>query len=107
VDGIVTLGPGAAEPAIRAVSAAGARSRITLATFDLSQEVLEAVRDGEILFAVDQQPYLQGYWPIVMLAQRARYGLLPGQGELIPTGPNFVTRSNAAQVIRLSRRSIR
>ena len=42
-----------------------------------------------------------------MLAQRARYGLLPGQGEMIPTGPNFVTKANAGQVIRLSRRSIR
>ena len=46
---------------------------------------------GRIEFAVDQQPYLQGYLPIVFLAERARYGLFPAQGEVIPTGPNFVT----------------
>ena len=85
----------------------GPRRSVIIGTFDLGPDVLAAVRAGRLAFAVDQQPYLQGYWPIVMLAQRARYGLLPGQGELIPTGPNFVTRSNAAQVIRLSRRSIR
>ena len=36
---------------------------------------------GKLLFAVDQQPYLQGYLPVVMLANRARYGLLPGAGR--------------------------
>ena len=107
VDGIVTLGPGAAEPAIRAVSAAGARSRITLATFDLSQEVLEAVRDGEILFAVDQQPYLQGYLPVILLSEQARHQIFPGKGSLIPTGPQFVTKENAEDVIRLSAEGIR
>ena len=78
-----------------------------LGTFDLSPEVLEAVRAGKISFAVDQQAYLQGYLPIVLLAQRARYGLFPGEGDVLPTGPNFVTRDTAAQAIRLSRRAIR
>ena len=107
VDGIVTLGPGGAQPAIRAVSAAGARSRITLATFDLSQEVLEAVRDGEILFAVDQQPYLQGYLPVILLSEQTRHQIFPGKGSLIPTGPQFVTEENAEDVIRLSAEGIR
>ena len=62
---------------------------------------------GQIAFAVDQQAYLQGYLPIVLLAQRARYGLFPAQGDVIATGPNFVTRADAAQAIELSKRSIR
>ena len=73
-----------------------------LATFDLSPDVLAAVRDGKMLFAVDQQPYLQGYLPVMLLAERARYGVFPREGELIPTGPQFVTRANAAAVLRLS-----
>ena len=81
--------------------------RVTLATFDLSPEVLDAVRDGKMLFAVDQQPYLQGYLPVMLLAERARYGVFPGEGELIPTGPQFVTKENAAEVIRLSAEGIR
>ncbi len=62
---------------------------------------------GKILFAVDQQPYLQGYLPVVMLANRARYGILPAQGDVVATGANFVTRQNAAQALELSERSIR
>jgi simple sugar transport system substrate-binding protein len=107
VDGIVTLGPGGAKPALDAVRASGLESRVTLATFDLSPDVLAAVRDGKMLFAVDQQPYLQGYLPVVMLANRARYGLFPAQGDVVATGANFVTRANADQAIELSRRSIR
>jgi simple sugar transport system substrate-binding protein len=60
-----------------------------------------------MLFAVDQQAYLQGYLPVVLLAERARYGLFPGHGDVLPTGPNFVTRDEVDRVIELSRRSIR
>jgi simple sugar transport system substrate-binding protein len=73
----------------------------------LGPDVLKAVQDGRISFAVDQQAYLQGYLPVVFLAERARYGLFPAQGDVIPTGPNFVTRENAAKAIELSARSIR
>ena len=68
---------------------------------------MEALRSGRIEFSVDQQPYLQGYLPVVFLAERARYGLFPAEGEVIPTGPNFVTRDTAAQVERLSALGIR
>ena len=99
-DGILTLGPGGATPALDAVRAGG--EDVKLATFDLSPDVLAAVRDGKMLFAVDQQPYLQGYLPVMLLAERARYGVFPRAGELIPTGPEFVTQANAAEVLRLS-----
>ena len=78
-----------------------------LGTFDLAPDVLGDVRAGKIAFAIDQQAYLQGYLPVVLLAQRARYGLFPAQGDVIATGPNFVTRANAAQAIALSERTIR
>jgi simple sugar transport system substrate-binding protein len=107
VDGILTLGPGGARPALDAVRASGLEARVKLATFDLSPEVLTAVRDGDMLFAVDQQPYLQGFLPVMLLAERARYQVFPGRGELIPTGPQFVTAENAADVIRLSAEGVR
>ena len=107
VDGIVTLGPGVAQPAIDAISASGQGSRIKLATFDLSPEVLEAVRDGDILFAVDQQPYLQGFLPVILLDEQTRHQIFPGKGSLIPTGPQFVTEENAEDVLRLSAEGIR
>jgi len=107
VDGILTLGPGGAKPALDAVRASGLESRVKLATFDLSPDVLAAVRDGKMLFAVDQQPYLQGYLPVMLLAERAHYGVFPGEGELIPTGPKFITKADAPEVIRLSQEGIR
>jgi simple sugar transport system substrate-binding protein len=107
VDGIITLGPGGAAPALAALRAAGIEHGVALATFDLSPEVLEAVRDHRMMFAVDQQPYLQGYLPVMLLAERARHGLFPARGELIPTGPKFVTAATARQVLELSRRGFR
>jgi simple sugar transport system substrate-binding protein len=81
--------------------------RVVVATFDLGPDVLRAVKAGRIAFAVDQQAYLQGYLPVVLLAERARYGIFPAQGDVIPTGPNFVTAANASKAIALSARSIR
>ena len=56
-------------------------------------------------FAIDQQQYLQGYLPIVLLTQNVKFGLMPGADVL--TGPGFVTPDNAAQVIDLSTKGIR
>jgi simple sugar transport system substrate-binding protein len=80
---------------------------VPIGSFDLGPDILHAVRQGRLAFAVDQQAYLQGYLPVVLLAERARYGLFPAQGDVIPTGPNFVTKANAAQAIKLAERSIR
>jgi simple sugar transport system substrate-binding protein len=105
-DGILTLGTAGALPALAALRTGFGR-RVQLATFDLSPEVLQAVRIRRMLFAVDQQPYLQGYLPVVMLAERARHLLMPPAGELIPTGPDFVTAATADEVLELSRRGFR
>jgi simple sugar transport system substrate-binding protein len=109
IDGVLALNSTTGTEAVKAVhlAGAGAGAGVKVATFDLGPDVLAAVRSGRLLFAVDQQAYLQGYLPIEMLAQRARYGLFPAQGDVIATGPHFVTQADAAQAIELSRRSIR
>jgi len=107
VDAVFTLGPPAALPTLRAVQASARRAAITMATFDLSPEVLNAVAAGEMAFAIDQQQYLQGYLPIVFLAQYRATGTIPGGGAIIRTGPGFVTRDHAARVIELSEQGLR
>ncbi len=102
-DGVLTMNSTSGLAAVKGL----AGSDVVLGTFDLGPDVLKAVRAGKLAFAVDQQAYLQGYLPVVFLAQRARYGIFPAQGDVIPTGPNFVTKTNAAQAIELSARSIR
>jgi simple sugar transport system substrate-binding protein len=106
VDGLLALNATGGTLAVKAAAIVGAGAP-KVATFDLGPDVLSAVRAGRLMFAVDQQAYLQGYLPIVMLAERARYGLFPAQGDVVATGPHFVTKADAAKAIELSRRSIR
>lgn len=107
VDGVMALGPNGAAPALAARRALDHPERIRFATFDLSPEVLASVRDGAMLFAVDQQPYLQGYLPVVLLVKYRETGAMPGGGEVIRTGPGFVTGEEAARAIDLSARGLR
>ena len=105
-DALLTLGPGSALPALQALEDEGLLGTVMLATFDLSPEVLEAIRDGNMLFAIDQQQYLQGYLPIVYLTLYLENLNTPGN-ILIPTGPGFVTQETAEQVIEFAARGTR
>ncbi len=105
-DALLTLGPGSALPALQALEEEGLLGTVLLATFDLSPEVLEAIRDGNMLFAIDQQQYLQGYLPIVYLTLYLENLNTPGN-ILIPTGPGFVTQETAEQVIEFAARGTR
>jgi simple sugar transport system substrate-binding protein len=106
-DGMLTLGGDAAAAALDAKKLGGRATGVKYATFDLSPEILQAVKDGRLLFAVDQQAYLQGYMPIVMLSQQIRYGLFPSMDQTVSTGPNFVTKANADLALRTSARGLR
>jgi simple sugar transport system substrate-binding protein len=107
IDGLLALNGTGGIQAVEAVKRAGREKSVKAAAFDLTPEVLRAVEAGRLEFAVDQQGYLQGYLPVVLLAERARFGLFPARGGLIPTGPNFVTKKEAPKVIELSNDSIR
>jgi simple sugar transport system substrate-binding protein len=105
INGILALGPVASDPTLAALEEVGALGNVKLATFDLSPNVLQAIADGKMLFAIDQQQYLQGYLPVALLALHKQYGLTPA--GVVMTGPGFVTKDNAAQVIELSKQGIR
>jgi simple sugar transport system substrate-binding protein len=100
VDGVLTLNPGVAVSARDAIAEAGTDT--TLATFDLNGDVVEAIEGGEILFAVDQQQYLQGYLPVTFLKLYAENLNTVGGGLPVLTGPGFVTADNAAEVADLA-----
>jgi simple sugar transport system substrate-binding protein len=105
IGGVLALGPSAAEPTLQALQDIGMLEQVTFGTFDLSPGVLQAIADGKMAFAIDQQQFLQGYLPIVLLKKYAQYGLMPA--GTVMTGPGFVTQDNAAQVIELSQKGIR
>jgi len=93
---ILTLGPNSAEPTIRAVKDMGLDGDIYFGTFDLTADISAAIKDGTINFSIDQQPFLQGALPILILTNYVRYGVTPVNPIL--TGPAFITRDNIDQV---------
>ena len=95
VDGLLTLGPTGALPALRAVEAERKGDAVSLASFDVTPEILSAIEGGDMLFAVDQQPFLQGYLPVVLLALHCRRELMVAN-DVVRTGPGFVTPDNVA-----------
>ncbi len=106
INGVIGLSaPLVGERAVAAVQGLGLGSKVKVASYDLSANFLKSITEGKAEFAVDQQPFLQGYVPVASLALRARYGTLPAGN--VPSGPSFVTKANAAQVIGLSAKGIR
>lgn len=102
-DAVLTLDPDIAMAALREVTSREA----ALATFDLSPDVLDAVGTGEILFAVDQQPYLQGYLPVVYLELAVRNLNEVGANAISATGPSLVTQQDAAAIAALAAQGTR
>jgi len=125
---VLTLGPNSAHPTLKAIAKLGLKGKIFMATFDLSPEISAGIKDGTVAFAIDQQPYLQGYIPVAVLAimkqqntqdlakviaalkaspkAKARfdeYGLAPVYGARhISSGPGFVTKDNIGKVEKLA-----
>lgn len=75
-----------------AVEDAGKKDEVDISTFDIDPIVLRGLKEGHLDFAVDQQAYLQGFLPIVLLSLKVRYELMLTQGPLL-TGPYIVTGS--------------
>jgi simple sugar transport system substrate-binding protein len=123
---ILTLGPTPASATLKAVTQMGLAGKIYFCTFDFSDDIAKAIQNGTIQFAIDQQPYLQGYIPVAVLAivkkehttdpakirkileanpkfkeRLATYGLAPSYGpKNIRSGPGFITKENLDKVIK-------
>jgi simple sugar transport system substrate-binding protein len=106
-DGIMTLGATSAIPTMKALQDVGKLGKVKMATFDLSADVLTAIDQGNMLFAIDQQQYLQGYLPVLFLTLYKLLLLMPGGGQPVLTGPALVLKDTAAKVIDLTKRGIR
>ncbi|MFJ5779193.1 sugar ABC transporter substrate-binding protein [Streptomyces sp. NPDC093094] len=97
IDHVIALGAPIALTAAQSVAEAGSEAKV--ATFDLNKQLTKAIADGTVEFAVDQQPYLQGYLAIDSLWLYENNGNYMGGGEQpVLTGPAFVDRSNVDSV---------
>ncbi|WP_369037870.1 MULTISPECIES: sugar ABC transporter substrate-binding protein [Streptomyces] len=106
IDEIVTLGAPFALTAVQSASEAGSKAKV--ATFDLNKDLIAAIEAGDIQFAVDQQPYLQGYLAVDSLWLYKNNGNYSGGGEQpILTGPAFVDKSNVEKVAAFAAKGTR
>ena len=97
---ILTLGPTSADPVINWVHEQGAGDKYFFATFDLSKDIVAAMKEGVIKVAVDQQPFLQGYDGVQILTNYVRFGVL--QANDVNSGPGLITKDNLDQVLSLA-----
>ncbi|NNG39505.1 substrate-binding domain-containing protein [Flexivirga sp. ID2601S] len=93
IDAVLALQGQVATLAVGAKGSAGSKAQI--ATFDVDQNVLSAILGGRLAFAIDQQPYAQGYEGVAAMVLKLTRGITLGGGQPIYTGPTIVDKSNA------------
>jgi simple sugar transport system substrate-binding protein len=105
IDGILTLGGDMAGAAVAAVGNVG--RDIKIGTFDLNATVAQDVVDGNLLFAVDQQPYVQGYLGVTGIYLKLLNGNDIGGGQPVYSGPAIITADNAEAVLTFAENGTR
>lgn len=99
-DGLMMLGPIQGVAGVQAVQQSGKTGKVKVGAFDLSTDVLHDIKKGSMLFTIWQEPYLQGYLPVITAGQYAKYGMA-ASGE-IGTGPVVVTKTNIKKVLAVN-----
>ncbi|BCL26924.1 substrate-binding domain-containing protein [Streptomyces aurantiacus] len=106
IDEAVMNGAQFALDAVKSVKDASSKAKI--ATFDLNDDIVKSVQSGDVQFAVDQQPYLQGYLAVDAFWLYETNGNVSGGGEApVLTGPAFVTKENVASVAKYAAKGTR
>ncbi|WP_308050583.1 sugar ABC transporter substrate-binding protein [Streptomyces sp. TRM72054] len=105
VDAVVTLGAPYADTAVKAKQSAGSEAEID--TFDLNAKVAAGLQDGTLGFAVDQQPYLQGYEAVDLLWLYKYNADVLGGGKPVLTGPQIITKDQAGALAEYTERGTR
>ena len=91
--------------AAKASDQAGSKAEID--TFDLNPQVATSLKDGTLGFAVDQQPYLQGYEAVDLLWLYRYNADMLGGGQPVLTGPQIVTKDDADALLAYAKRGTR
>jgi len=106
IDGVMAIGTPDANAAALAILQAGKLDTVMLASFDYDDTVLERIKDGTQLFAIDQQPYLQSLLAVTLLAAHIDFGTdLPVRH--VATGPAIIDSSNIKATLAGTERGAR
>ncbi len=105
-DAILTLGPISAIPIMKLLKEIKSGATIKLATFDFTPEIIDGILNNEIIFALDQQQYLQGYLPVILMNLYITNKNTPAYKKL-ETGPSIINKYNAIEILSLSKKGSR
>ena len=105
IDYIVTLGAPFAPTAIKSVDMAGSKAKV--GTFDLTPSAVNLIQQGPLQWAVDQQPFVEGYEAVDLLWLYKTNGDTVGGGQAVLTGPTFVTKENIGEVGNFAKQGTR
>ncbi|MGW6063120.1 sugar ABC transporter substrate-binding protein [Streptomyces sp. NPDC055189] len=105
IDSVVTLGAPIAAYSVKAKEDSGSKAEVD--TFDLNAEVVKRLKAKEVGFAVDQQPYLQGYLAIDELWLYKTNANVLGGGKPVLTGPAIVTEKDVPELEKYTARGTR
>ena len=103
-DASAILATGQADTEGAALAAERFGRPVYAAGFDLSPEILRLIHEGHLDCTVDQQPYAQGFYPVVQLVLNIRYGLLPVDMD---AGACMIDCSNVARIVALAKAGYR
>ncbi len=98
VEVIFTLGPLGAHPAMKLIKDLGLKGKVWVATMDIDQQILNGIKEGIVIAAVSQQPFAQGFLPVVFMYLYVKYGIMPP--EHVPTGPTIIDASKLSLVYK-------
>ncbi|MEV8476153.1 sugar ABC transporter substrate-binding protein [Streptomyces sp. NPDC051173] len=105
IDAVVTLGAPFAPTAVKAAQQAGSKAEVD--TFDLNAQVAKDLQSGALGFAVDQDPYLQGYEAVDLLWLYKYNRDMLGGGRPVLTGPQIITKDDAKTLAEFAKRGTR
>lgn len=105
IDQVVTLGAPIALAAVQSADSAGSSAKI--ATFDTNAALVDAIKSGDVQWAIDQQPYLQGYLAVDSLWLYLNNKNVIGGGQAVLTGPSFIDNTNIDAVAELAQNGTR
>lgn len=96
VDVFIALGIQDAHPLIDLVEEQNLVGVLKLGGVDISDKVIGAIKNGEMVAAVSQQPFFQGFLATMWLYNYKEYGFIPPTDT--PTGPTVVDKNSIALI---------
>lgn len=93
INAVFTIGNVDANSAMNGITLAGKVGQVQLCGMNFDETILNNIKDGKQLCAIDQQGYHQGFLAVSILNGYVNYGLTVPTREIL-TGPGIIDSSN-------------